>query len=238
MSQLAGAMAGGDHPTVGVGLTKPQQAALARLLYAVRQPSGMAVLCGPGGTGVTTVLTQLSENCVAVAAGVVRLSGRNLDHNLMVRAPLRASCDGRPATPQVVLLDDAHLVDAAALADLVAALRAESETQSIVLAGRGRLLTLVAREQDLQQQVLLRAVLPPWTPAETEAYVCDRLTTTGVGGWAAAVPLTVHEIAAGIPRMVQRLVESVLLVAVTHPDHTLSCDDVERMYERLSLAAA
>ena len=238
MSQLAGALAGGDHPTVGVGLTEPQQAALARLLYAVRQPGGMAVLCGPGGTGVTTVLTQLSENCVAVAAGVVRLSGRNLDHHWMAPAPQGASCDGRPATPQVVLLDDAHLVDAAALTDLVAALRAESETQSIVLAGRGRLLTLVAREQDLQQQVLLRAVLPPWTPAETEAYVCDRLTTTGVGGWAAGVPLTVHEIAAGIPRMVQRLVESVLLVAVTHPDHTLSCDDVERLYERLSLAAA
>ncbi len=236
MSQL-GALASGGDPTVGVDLTKPQQAALARLLYAVRQPGGMAVLCGPGGTGVTTLLTQLSEDLLAAGSSVVRLSCRDFKHNLTPQAPAFVR-GGRPAAHQVFLLDDAHLVDAAALADLVAGLQAESEARGIVLAGRGRLLTLIAREQDLQQQVLLRAVVPPWTPSETEAYVCDRLTTTGVGGWAAAVPLTVHEIAAGIPRMVQRLVESVLLVAVTHPDHTLSCDDVERMDERLSLAAA
>ena len=238
MSQLAGALAGGGDPTGRVELTKPQQAALSRLLYAVRRPGGMAVLCGPGGTGVTTLLTQLSKNCVDAGSRVVLLSGRHLDHKLTSLAPERVSRDGWPAAQQVILLDDAHLANAAALADFVTSLRAESESRSIVLAGRGRLLTLLAREQDLQQQVLLRAVVPPWTPSETEAYVRDRLTATGVGGWAAAVPLTVHEIAAGIPRMVQRLVDAVLLVAVTHPGHTLSCDDVERMDERLSLAAA
>ena len=237
MSQSAGFLAVGDDPSCSVGLTKPQQAALARLLYAVRRPGGMAVLCGPGGTGVTTLLTQLLKSLAAAGSNVVRLSGRHLDHKLMAQAPERVSRDGGPGVQQVVLLDDAHLAEAAVLADLVASLRAESEARGIVLAGRGRLLTLLAREQDLQQQVLLRAVLPPWTLLETEAYVLDRLAATGVGGWAAAVPLTVHEITAGIPRMVQRLVESVLLVAVTHPDHTLTCDDVERMDERLSLAA-
>lgn len=142
------------------------------------------------------------------------------------------------ANLRAVFLDDAHLAEAELLADLVASLRSKCEGVGIVLAGRGRLLTLLAREQELQQQVLLRAVLPPWTPAETEAYVNSRLTASGVGGWAAAVPFTVHEIAAGIPRLIQRLVDSVLLVALTHPDHKFSCDDVEQMYERLSPAAA
>ena len=46
-----------------------QQAALARLLYAVRQPGGCAVLCGPGGTGVTTVLGRLAAALEQAGAG-------------------------------------------------------------------------------------------------------------------------------------------------------------------------
>ncbi len=230
----------------------PQQAAAARLLYAVRQQQGVAVLCGPGGTGVSTVLDHVANELESAGLSTIRVSGRNLvvDQLADLRsvrtnqsadraisfAGLREGKAGSAAP--VLLVDDGHGCEASQLAEFVATIQASLPSAAIVLAGRGRLLTLLAREQELQEQVLLRAVLPPWALPETAAFVRERFAAARVPVSDDALLTTMHEIAAGIPQAIVRLVETAVLIAKAHPAHLLRRVDVEQMHDRLSLAAA
>lgn len=213
-----------------------QQTAVARLLVAARQSGGLAVLSGPGGTGVTTVLRRLATDLEQAGHSVRLLSGRNLTG---------ADCSAWPSSftvdsvlPPVVLLDDAHVVAAGVLTASLHQFGELIPTASVVLAGRGRLLTLLARERDLGERIRLRAVLRAWTIGETEEMVASRLAAAGVDQYEADVPPLIHAIAAGIPQAISHLLETVLLVAKSQPQHRLRCEDIERMHERLSLAAA
>jgi len=230
----------------------PQQAAAARLLYAVRQQKGVAVLCGPGGTGVSTVLDHVANELESAGLSTIRVSGRNLAVDQLadlrsVRtnqsadwaisfAGLREGKAGSAAP--VLLVDDGHGCEASQLAEFVVTIQASLPSAAIVLAGRGRLLTLLAREQELQEQVLLRAVLPPWALPETAAFVRERFAAARVPVSDDALLTTMHEIAAGIPQAIVRLVETAVLIAKAHPAHLLRRVDVEQMHDRLSLAAA
>ncbi len=230
----------------------PQQAAAARLLYAVRQQQGVAVLCGPGGTGVSTVLDHVANELESAGLSTIRVSGRNLvvDQLADLRsvrtnqsadraisfAGLREGKAGSAAP--VLLVDDGHGCEASQLAEFVVTIQASLPSAAIVLAGRGRLLTLLAREQELQEQVLLRAVLPPWALPETAAFVRERFAAARVPVSDDALLTTMHEIAAGIPQAIVRLVETAVLIAKAHPAHLLRRVDVEQMHDRLSLAAA
>jgi len=230
----------------------PQQAAAARLLYAVRQQQGVAVLCGPGGTGVSTVLDHVANELESAGLSTIRVSGRNLvvdqladlrsvrtnqsADRAMSFAGLREGKAG--AAAPVLLVDDGHGCEASQLAEFVATIQASLPSAAIVLAGRGRLLTLLAREQELQEQVLLRAVLPPWALPETAAFVRERFAAARVPVSDDALLTTMHEIAAGIPQAIVRLVETAVLIAKAHPAHLLRRVDVEQMHDRLSLAAA
>jgi len=230
----------------------PQQAAAARLLYAVRQQQGVAVLCGPGGTGVSTVLDHVANELESAGLSTIRVSGRNLvvdqladlrsvrtnqsADRAMSFAGLREGKAG--AAAPVLLVDDGHGCEASQLAEFVTTIQASLPSAAIVLAGRGRLLTLLAREQELQEQVLLRAVLPPWALPETAAFVRERFAAARVPVSDDALLTTMHEIAAGIPQAIVRLVETAVLIAKAHPAHLLRRVDVEQMHDRLSLAAA
>lgn len=225
-----------DHCSSGESLVGNQQAALARLLYAVRQPGGCAVLCGPGGTGVTTVLGRLAAALEQAGHPVLRLSGRNL-----AGGELSVWADGLATdatVPPAVLVDDGHAAADGALTALLHQCGEAVSATAIVLAGQGRLLTLLARERDLAGRVQLRAVLRALTREETEAVVSSRLAAAGVGRYEAGVPSIIHAITAGIPQAICQLLETVLLVAAARPEHQLCCEDIERMHDRLSLAAA
>lgn len=206
-------------------LTEPQVAAVAKLACGCEQAGGVALLCGPGGVGKTAVLE-------ALAAGLA--GGR--------------TADIRPATawtaaddlPDVVLADDAHEADAAALARLVRRCRERRPAASLVLAGEGRLFTLLARDARLEQAVRLRVAVRPCTAAESR-----RLMEAAVGA-NAGVPLvvtdeaarTAHEIAGGAAAAVIRLAELAAVLAASRPERHLRAADVEAVHERLAPAAA
>jgi hypothetical protein len=144
-----------------------QQAALARLLYAVRQPGGLAVLCGPGGAGVTTVLSRLAADLEQAGHPVLRLSGRNL-----AGGDLPAWADSGAAEavlPPAVLVDDGHTAADGALTAFVQQCGVMVPAAAIALAGRGRLLTLLARERDRGgARFRLRSVLRGLEPREED----------------------------------------------------------------------
>jgi hypothetical protein len=160
------------------------------------------------------------------------------------RRPLAAWLE-RPAAaefPDVVLADDAHEADASALVRLLDACRARRPEASLVLAGEGRLLSLVSRDPRLVRAVGLRAVLRPFTEDETRTVLEATLFAGGSGCMGAddraAVARTIHEIAGGIPAAVSRLAEFAALVADARPDGAIEPRDVETIHRRLSLEAA
>jgi len=207
-------------------LTLTQQSAVARLAYAIESPGAVVLLCGPRGVGKTLVLTHVAAS--------------------RSRAGLAALCctarDGVPppadAPEGIVFVDDAHLVEAGELAAMVGTWRRRSPTGGLVLAGEGRLLTLVARDERLEQAVALRAVLGPFTLAESTAALTPLLAAVHVPDDQMALVRTIHEIAGGIPAEVARLASFVRDVAAAAPGGRLTPNDVEAVHRRLSPRAA
>ena len=213
--------------TGAIRIVESRQAAVARLVYATERPGGVAVLCGPAGTGKTVVLHQL--------AAALEPHGRVAS----VRRPAEWASEAAATCPDVMLVDDAHLADTATLVALLD--RCRHAGSSVVLAGQGRLLTLVSRDTRLENAVTLRATLQPFTMAETRL-VLDGGLFTGVFGLdaecRAAVAATIHEIAAGVPAVVERLAALAAVVATGRPRHGLAAADIEAIHRRLSIRAA
>jgi len=212
-------MPGSTSPT----LLPPAEAAVARLLHAI-DVGGLAVLCGPPGTGKTFVLDELAGR--AAAAG----------HTV-----LRAAAAVTEAVGEAVLLVDAADAarDPSELRQLAAGSGRDRHAAShrcVILAGAGRLLTLVARDAQLREAVRLRGVLRPWRFEETHRYAQTRPTVAeALDGEAMR---TLHELAAGVPRMVVRLLETAAVVLRGHPGRRLMAADIESFHRRLFIDAA
>jgi hypothetical protein len=208
-------------PTIG------QQAAVARLIYALEAPAAGAVLCGPRGVGKSLVLGE-------IAAGAARGGRRCLRCLARDGVPDAAATAG----DGILLVDDAHLATAGELAAIVATWRQRMPAGGFVLAGEGRLLTLVARDERLERAVVLRAVLGPFTFAESKAAVASVIELPGSQEERDGTVRVMHDIAAGIPAEVVRLAELVRAVAAATPTGRLTPDDVESLHRRLSVQAA
>ena len=208
-------------------LVAAQQAAIARLRDAIRR-GGLAVLCGPAGSGKTMLLARLASEQAAVA-------GRPCGP-----FPLRQLVEEPDHRPQrVALIDDAHAaLDAAELRRVVDRLERHAESTAIVLAGEGRLLTLLARQPDLEQRVRLRAVVRAWSESETLSLLTAALPAVMDRGEGPQLASRIHELAAGIPRQVVRLIDTVGMVLAAEPGHDLSVDDLETFHRRLFVQAA
>lgn len=206
-------------------LTAAQRAAVAKLACGCEQTGGIALLCGPGGVGKTTVLGEL-----ALAIGPRRSVGRADTAHWAEAAML----------PDVVLVDDAHLADETTLVRLLQRCRDRKPPACLVLAGEGRLFTLMTRDTRLEQSVRIRVALPVFTAAETRRLLTATLARVAGRpvGVAEATARTVHEIAAGAPAAVVRLAELAGVVAAARPDDPLSAADIEAIHGRLSPAAA
>lgn len=210
-------------PTIG------QQAAVARLAYALETPAAGAVLCGPRGVGKSLVLGEIAANAAR--------GGRRCQRCLARDGVPDAAADVG-ADDGILLVDDAHLVTAGELAAIVATWRQRMPAGGFVLAGEGRLLTLVARDERLERAVMLRAVLRAFTLDESRAVVASLVEMAGSPDERAAVGAVIHEIAAGIPAQVVRLAEFVRAVAASTPQGWLTPDHVEALHRRISLEAA
>jgi len=213
----------------GCTLTHPQQAAVARIVYALESPAAIALVCGAAGVGKTLVLDRV----IASPA----LGGRPCVRRSM--ASDESSRDGQTARGDAILvLDDAHMAAGDDLHAVVEAWRRHEPRGGVVLAGEGRLLTLVARDSRLERVISLRAVLGPFTLAETREVIGPRLGIPGRDAVGTDIVRAIHEIAAGIPARMIRLAEFVRLVAEAAPDGRVTPDDVEAVHRRLTLQAA
>jgi len=216
-------------------LTLPQQAAVARVAYAVEQPNTFVLVCGPAGVGKTLVLKHVA-------------AARQLHPRKMILTTLASAAamlaDSGPAgqsdmlQPHILLIDDTHMAREGELIELLDRARSTLPTAGLVLAGQGRLLSLVARDSRLEQAVRLRATLPPFTLDESRLLVATMLAATGSLQQRDQVARTIHEIAGGIPALATRLAEVAAVMATANPDRPLLPDDIETIQRRLCLHAA
>ena len=125
----------------------------------------------------------------------------------------------------ILLVDDAHL---ATPDDLAAIGTRGGSDRCVVLAGRGRLLTLVGRDSRIVPRVRLRAIVPALTLADTRRIVESRLGDVGP-----EMVRTCHEITAGIPAALVRLLE----LATVPAGRRLTPADIETIHRRLDLQA-
>lgn len=210
-----------------VPLVESREGAAARLAYAVRRAGSLAVLCGPPGTGVSTVLSLLTTTAHGASCQPIVRPLRDW-HGDAANASL----------PDIVLADDAHACDGTMIHRLLDRCRRRRPTASLVLAGHGRLLSLIARDAHIERAVLLRAVLQPFSFAETRRVLDTMLARPDTTRPDDAVVRTIHEIAAGIPAAVARLAELAGVVAASRPDGSLSARDIEAIHRRVCLHAA
>jgi len=212
-----------------VSLTLGQQAAVARLAYALESPAALAILCGPPGVGKSLVLGRV--------AAARPLDGRPA-HVCAWREGVSTAPHDAARADSILLVDDAHEATADALVAIVDSWRRRAPGGGIVLAGEGRLLTLVARERRIEEAVMLRATLGPFTLDESTLVVMARLSLSGTPAERQAVVRAIHDLSGGIPARVVRLAELARTVAEGTPAGRLTPDDVEAVHRRLSLQAA
>lgn len=211
-------------------LTPSQQAAGAKIAAAVDRAGGVAVLCGPQGVGKTTVL--------AAVAAREQHRGRTVECRDLLDW-LRSAAPWPGDLPDIVVADAAHRAVDADLSRILAACRHRASPACLVLAGEGRLLTLIGRDTAVERAIHLRATLRPLSLDESNLVVVPVLTAAGIDDATAEnLVAVIHEIGAGIPAAMLRLADLATVVASSRPDRSLTHRDIEAIHRRLSPLAA
>ena len=221
-------------------LTGPQEAAVAKLAYAAGQPATIALLCGHAGVGKTTLLSVVAADGLPREQTIQLVSWSDIraDRGEMAVGRGQAAVSDDTTVPEVLLVDDADRAMAHDLVDFVERCRRRHDGIVIVLAGAGRLLSLVASDVRLEQSVRLRATLPPFTLAESQRLLAPTLKVGDSETDGDDVIRTIHEIAGGVPAISVRLAGMAAMLAAADPRRRLTPDDVETLHRRLSLSAA
>lgn len=209
---------------IAAPLTAPQAAALAKVACGIEAGAGVALLCGPAGVGKTTVLEHLASD---PRLAYERLPIRDVAVWLATAGEL----------PPILLVDDAHLASDHELVQLITRAKAHRPAAAVILAGQGRLLTLIGRDRRIEQAVRILAALLPGSPADTSALLAATLPADGPSFDEAAI-VALHEIAGGVPGDIVRLVELVNLVSPELAAGLFTADDVEALHRRLAPHAA
>jgi type II secretory pathway predicted ATPase ExeA len=241
--------------------------ALMRLMHAVSQMKGLALLVGDIGAGKTTLarrmLDNLPEDEYEAALLVIVHSGitaqwllRRIALQLGVENPaeeklallsqlyqrlVRIYEAGKKA---VVLIDEAQML---ATREIMEEFRGllnlevpERKLLSFVFFGLPEIEENLKLDPPLAQRVALRYRLEPLTAEATEAYVRHRLRLAG----APRVPFTpaaiaaVHRFAGGTPRVINTLCDNALFEGFLARARDIDDKLVERLARDLALAPA
>ncbi len=242
---------------------EPQQAALLKLRYAVENHRSAALLCGASGTGKTLIgamlrsvldaafspivhlvfpqmptpellcylADELEQSSGSVGPASIQVSVRRIERFLAENAG-----QGRHA---VVLVDEAHLIDQPeAFEALRLLLNFELEGSpglTLLLSGQTALLPALERNPSLEERLSVKSLLRPFTERETSEYVVHRLQAAGATSAIfdpAALP-TLHALARGIPRRINRLCDLALLIGFAEERKSISAEHIESVAHEL-----
>ncbi len=237
---------------------------LATLVYGVRSGKGFVLLTGEVGTGKTTLLhallSQLDSRTVSAFIFNPRLEPLDFFHVLFVELGIETRCEtkaeylltlnrflierleqGEP-TP-LLIVDEAQNLSPEMLEEVRLLSNLETPTSKLIqimLVGQPELRELLARSElrQLRQRIALRHNLRPFDETETAEYVAERLKRAGYSG----TPLfkkgalrEIYHFSGGIPRLINSLCDSALLLGYSRDKRTLDTDAIREVAADLEL---
>ncbi len=214
--------------------------ALVRLTYALRQRRGCAVLTGEPGCGktlLTRAVVQRLEPSRYEIGLLTNPHGGRIDllrqvlYELGVETAetqrtelLRALHElivgnAQRGRETLIIVDDAQQVDDRAwfeeLSSLLNIQTNERTLVTLLLAGTPELTAAIHRVQHLDRRVSIRCALAPLNLEQTAQYIRFRLTVAGgeASMFARDATMMIHQASRGIPRAINDLCDSALLLA-------------------------
>jgi general secretion pathway protein A len=207
---------------------------LARLQYLTAAGS-VGLITGSSGVGKSALLKRVWHDLRGPGVQVYYLHLAQLSSNDLLRllartlgeTPLWSKdqllCQIRQRAQQadgtlLVLLDEAHLLQATALTDLRLLVSSALDDQpplKLVLAGQPPLLELLRRQRDVLDRISVRYHLHPLSKPQTAAYLDFQVQTAG-GSEAIFEPPDkdlIHDYTGGVPRQINNLATACLLQA-------------------------
>lgn len=181
-------------------------------------------------------LAAVAKLCHAVADGAaaaVLVGPAGVGKTRVLDEVVRRA-SGRPHR----VVDDAHLLGPEAI-DEFARQVTGGRGPTLILAGQGRLLSLVSRDARLESAVRLRAIVAPMQRHESRSLAASILADGEGSPRASQAALdTLHEIAGGMPRGVATLARLARVLLDDDASTTLESSHVESIHRRLSMTAA
>lgn len=238
--------------------TPNHREALASLVYGVLDRKGFMLLTGDAGTGKTTLVHALLDilhhkkaACAFVFHPVLEPK-EFLDYVLAdfgVKAGGRCKSEMLRAlhdfllkqhqadSTAALIIDEAHKLPAALLEEvrLFSNLEtARAKLLQIVLAGQSELDELFRRKdmRQFRQRITLRSRLEAFLPAQTAEYINHRVAACGGVGEELFPPHLVpaiHSYSLGIPRLINGICDSALLLAYAQDAPAVSAAMVEEV---------
>jgi len=214
--------------------------ALASIIYGVEERKGFLALVGEVGVGKTTVLRTFTEKADKEKLKVIYLFNANMTFKSLVKT-LCTELDLPSDTEDyfdlvpklyealiehyrlgrnvVLIIDEAQNMPVETLENLRMLSNLETTKDKliqIVLCGQIELDYMLSLQQlrQLKQRIVLRAVISPLTPLESEEYIRHRLARAGCKRTIPFTKTALKEIvrhARGIPRILNILCDNALL---------------------------
>ncbi len=240
------------------------QATLLKLHYTIENRRGAGLLAGASGLGKTllirSLLDDLAERCepqvhlrfpqmgpeslVAYLASELtgeRTGKRSPDANLR-RIETFLEENARDQRHALVVIDEAHLLCGSETMETVRLLLNYEPFWTILLVGQPALLPALQRMPELEERLAVKCLLRRFSMDETIAYISHRLLAAGAndidGIFETKALETIHQMADGVPRKINRLADMALLIGFADEQPRIRADHIEAVAEELMTPAA